>query len=483
MSRPKLFIGSSVEGLTVAYAIQENLKFIAETTVWDQDVFNLSESSLDSLIKALDQSDFGIFIFSPDDYIKIRGKKDLAVRDNVIFELGLFIGKLTRKRSFIVLPDQPSFHLPTDLIGFTPATYETNRADKNMQAATGSASNKIREIILKLGALKRDEETPEITSLEENKIEKKRLGWVEQLFDKKDYKKTLELLKKKIRYTKDIDEKINLKGWFCYTTFQIDTTAGNEEYEKLISEYSVNNLSYVAYANNLIWSNLYKKAFEIIELGLINCERKITLTALKSTCLWETNQKNEAIKLLESTLESKKDVLLYSSIADYYIKSDDKKNAINIYHKAYHEYPKNKDIIFKFAQVAYDLEQYELSILLYKELVEIDKTNGSYWAYLGNSYLRLEFYNLSLKAYEKALELSTSNKGWIYANIGNLLSIKNLYNKAEENLKFALTQDGESEYAHNRLSSVYKAIQEETKKISESITKAKSQLNSNTIMP
>lgn len=65
MSKPKLFIGSSVEGLEVAYSIQENLKYISESTVWDQGVFNLSESTLESLIKILENSDFGVFVFSP----------------------------------------------------------------------------------------------------------------------------------------------------------------------------------------------------------------------------------------------------------------------------------------------------------------------------------------------------------------------------------------------------------------------------------
>ena len=73
--KPRIFIGSSVEGLTAAYSVQQNLTHDAEITVWDQGVFELSKTTIESLMNVLKQSDFGIFIFSPDDISKIRNKE------------------------------------------------------------------------------------------------------------------------------------------------------------------------------------------------------------------------------------------------------------------------------------------------------------------------------------------------------------------------------------------------------------------------
>jgi predicted nucleotide-binding protein len=113
--KPCVFIGSSSEGLSVAYALQNNLEDAVEITVWTQDVFRPTEYILESLLKQLSIADIGVFVFSADDLVRMRGVEYAGVRDNVIFEFGLFVGHLGRDKSIIVAPKNDNPHLPSDL--------------------------------------------------------------------------------------------------------------------------------------------------------------------------------------------------------------------------------------------------------------------------------------------------------------------------------------------------------------------------------
>jgi hypothetical protein len=145
--KPRIFIGSSSEGKSLADAIHSELQSEAECTVWTQGVFGLSESNIEALKRQVDTSEFGIFVFSSDDAVTKRGKLFSAPRDNVVYELGLFSGALGWERCFFVTPAGADIHLPTDLLGMTAGEYEIGRRDDNLQAAVAPFCTKVRNKI------------------------------------------------------------------------------------------------------------------------------------------------------------------------------------------------------------------------------------------------------------------------------------------------------------------------------------------------
>ena len=144
--KPRVFIGSSSEGLPVAHALQAELEREFDVTIWTQGVFGLGALALESLEAALRDFDYAILVLTPDDLIDRRGAGMSVPRDNVIYEAGLFMGALGRHRTFLVAPRDSGLAIPTDLAGITIAQYR-QRADNNLRAAIGPVATNIRVAI------------------------------------------------------------------------------------------------------------------------------------------------------------------------------------------------------------------------------------------------------------------------------------------------------------------------------------------------
>jgi hypothetical protein len=82
---------------------------------------------MESLEQALREHDFAVLCGTPDDPLVKRGEQLQAVRDNVVFELGLFMGALTRRRTFLLVPRSRDLALPSDLVGLTRVEYDSVR--------------------------------------------------------------------------------------------------------------------------------------------------------------------------------------------------------------------------------------------------------------------------------------------------------------------------------------------------------------------
>jgi CRP/FNR family cyclic AMP-dependent transcriptional regulator len=145
----RIFIISSAEALEIARTIQNAFEYDFTVVVWTDGVFRASWYPIESLERQLDQSDFAIAVAQPDDVTHSRGQASPATRDNVIFELGMFIGRIGRLRSFLIEPRGEEVKLPSDLSGITALTYKYD--PENLTAAMGPACNRIRAIVHELG--------------------------------------------------------------------------------------------------------------------------------------------------------------------------------------------------------------------------------------------------------------------------------------------------------------------------------------------
>ena len=150
MPKPSLFLGSSTEALQYAQALAVQLSDDAEVTVWNEGVFNPGVGFLESLVNALERFDFAALLLTADDMVVTREVTAVAPRDNLMFELGLFMGRLGRARTFAVTP-RLKMKLPSDLAGVTLLNFDAERSDGNHLAAMGPAAFKIRQAIKDLG--------------------------------------------------------------------------------------------------------------------------------------------------------------------------------------------------------------------------------------------------------------------------------------------------------------------------------------------
>lgn len=122
-----------------------------EVEIWSQGTFGLGETSLASLVGALGRFDFAVLVVTADDAITTRTETHQTPRDNVLFELGLFMGALGPARTFMLTDRSRPPKLPSDLAGVTRAEF-TPHSSGNLEAALGAPCTKIREAIARLGA-------------------------------------------------------------------------------------------------------------------------------------------------------------------------------------------------------------------------------------------------------------------------------------------------------------------------------------------
>ncbi len=112
-----VFIASSAESLSIVKKVEGLLPPGYSAHPWTESGnFLPGNATVSSLEEIAERMDCGLFVCAPNDFLTIRGKRGRTMRDNVLFELGLFFGRMGKDRSFILTPRGTPLHIPTDLI-------------------------------------------------------------------------------------------------------------------------------------------------------------------------------------------------------------------------------------------------------------------------------------------------------------------------------------------------------------------------------
>lgn len=304
--KPTIFIGSATEDLRVARAVRNHLDYDAHITVWERGFFELNKNTLTELVAKLPNYDFAVFVFTPLDQSKIRGERLSTIRGNVLFEYGLSVGIIGHDRTFFVIPRNQQFHIPSDLVGITPGTYdgENNRTED----AVGKVSDDIRKIISEKGVKRsRIEAVTSVLSEKVGQVEASVAGALSSVRQEietalsgniseatnlpKDVKKRIDDYVGNIKTSADINELIK-KGKFSQAEKKAVATLRTHQDEKEIKAYI-----YILLKENTKTAVI--KAYELLrrnEIKDLNGYKNVSLR------LYETGNLEKAIEISAKAL-------------------------------------------------------------------------------------------------------------------------------------------------------------------------------------
>jgi CRP/FNR family transcriptional regulator, cyclic AMP receptor protein len=145
----RVFLISSSEAISIVETIENAFEHNHDIQIvpWKNDVFKVANYPLEDLERELELADFAVAIAHADDVATVRKKKRSVPRDNVIFELAYFMGRLGRRRSILMEP--ADIKLPSDYDGVMTIRYKFDKDDKTNSLSV--ACNKLRDHIRTLG--------------------------------------------------------------------------------------------------------------------------------------------------------------------------------------------------------------------------------------------------------------------------------------------------------------------------------------------
>jgi predicted nucleotide-binding protein len=120
----RIFVGSSTEAKETAMLIADGLAGLGFEPVRWWTAFPAGAFTLESLLDTCRKVDAAVFLLTAEDQTWSRGKRSNSPRDNLIFELGMFMGMVGRQRTLVLA--EPKAKRPTDIEGWTYLPFNKN---------------------------------------------------------------------------------------------------------------------------------------------------------------------------------------------------------------------------------------------------------------------------------------------------------------------------------------------------------------------
>lgn len=118
-----VFVGSSSEAAEYYERICGTLEEQGHNVKGWKSSFDKGEGFLAALLRLAETVDAALLIATPDDVLHSRGNQSHVLRDNVLFEAGLFIGALGPFATGIVVAGSEVVKLPSDLAGISAFSF------------------------------------------------------------------------------------------------------------------------------------------------------------------------------------------------------------------------------------------------------------------------------------------------------------------------------------------------------------------------
>lgn len=128
--KPRVFIASASESEEVVNEIKRQLEEsgTADVIPWfQQGVFESGDFILDALLDRSKCYDFAVIVYEGIDRSTSRGVFKMSARDNVVFELGMFLERLGKRRTIVVVNKTADLKMPEDISGWLTTTYRKSQ--------------------------------------------------------------------------------------------------------------------------------------------------------------------------------------------------------------------------------------------------------------------------------------------------------------------------------------------------------------------